>query len=69
MVPATQNPPPPLTPQTHTHQLINTLQIVQCYVTYWVTGEYQKMPSVTEMLAKLGLETLEVKRSTIRLSR
>ena len=41
---------------------------VQCSATHWVTGEHQSVASVTEMLGKLGWETLEVRWSKIRLA-
>ena len=52
----------------HTQLLINKLERVQCNAMCWVTGEYKRMVSVTDMMAKLGWETLEVRRSKIRLS-
>ena len=45
----TDPPPPP-----HTHLLINTLERVQCHGTEWVAGEYQRMASVTEIMAEFG---------------
>ena len=50
-----------------TQLLINTLERVQHCATHWITGEYQRMASVTEMLATLGWKSLEV-RSKIRLA-
>ena len=44
------------------------MERVQCNGTHWVTEEYQRMESVTEMLAKLSWETLEVRQSIMRLA-
>ena len=44
------------------------MERVQRSTTHWITGEYQRMASVTEIMAKLGWETLEVRRSKIRLA-
>ena len=50
-----------------TKLLINKLERVQHRATHWVTGEYQRTASVTEMLAKLGWKSLEVRRPKIKL--
>ena len=52
----------------HTKLLINKLERVQCHATFWVIEEYQRMARVTEMMAKLGWDALEVSRSNIRLA-
>ena len=52
----------------HTQQLIIKLERVQCQAVRWVAGNYQRMASVTEMQTKLGWETLEVRRSKIRIA-
>ena len=52
----------------HTQLVINKLERVQYRATRLVTREYQRMASVTEMLAKFGWETLEVRSSKIRLA-
>ena len=53
---------------TDSQLLINKLERVQHHVTCWVTGENQRMASVTEMLATLSWVTQEVRKSKIRLA-
>ena len=52
----------------HTQLLINKLERGQHHVACWIIGEFQRMASVIKMMAKLGNETLEVRRSQIRLA-
>ena len=51
----------------HTQLLMAKEERVQHCADHWVT-EYQRMASVTAMLATLGWETIEVRRSNIRQS-
>ena len=46
----------------------NKLERMQRHAAHWATEEKQRMASVIEMLVKLGWETQEVRRSTIRLA-
>ena len=52
----------------YTQLLITQLDSVQHCAVNWVTGEYHRMGSETEMLAKFGWETLEVRWSKITLA-
>ena len=46
----------------HIELLINRLERVQP-AAHWVTGEYQRIDNVTEIMAKLDRETREVRKS------
>ena len=52
----------------YTELQITKLERVEYCTAWWVTGENQRMGSVTEMMAKLTWETLEIGRSKIRLA-
>ena len=56
------------TTDPHTLLLIYKLERVQHYFVHWGTRERNGMATVTEMLAKLGWETLKVIKSTKRLA-
>ena len=62
---------PPLRPKQYPPKpelLINKLQRVQHHSAYWVIGEYQRMASVTEIMATLGWKILDVRKLKIRLA-